>query len=115
MLGLMMDTPLLTTGILDYAARAHGETQVVSRRIDGGIFRYSYADAIDRCRKLSAALLSLGLSRVTASAHCSGTPIIISNCFTVRPVKALSSTPSIRDCSTTRWFLPSITRKTAGS
>jgi acyl-CoA synthetase (AMP-forming)/AMP-acid ligase II len=61
MLGLMMDTPLLTTGILNYAAVAHGETQIVSRRIDGGIFRYTYADALERCRKLSAALLSLGL------------------------------------------------------
>jgi acyl-CoA synthetase (AMP-forming)/AMP-acid ligase II len=62
MLGLMMDTPLLTTGILGYAAIAHGETQVVSRRIDGSIFRYTYGDAIERCRKLSAALLSLGLN-----------------------------------------------------
>ena len=62
MRGLMMDAPLLTTGILRYAAVAHGETQVVSRRIDGGIHRYSYSDANTRCRKLSAALLSLGLS-----------------------------------------------------
>ncbi|KJC56025.1 hypothetical protein UP10_37345 [Bradyrhizobium sp. LTSPM299] len=61
MLGLMMDAPLLTTGILNYAAVAHGETQVVSRCVDGSIFRYGYSDALARCRKLSAALLSLGL------------------------------------------------------
>jgi acyl-CoA synthetase (AMP-forming)/AMP-acid ligase II len=61
MRGLMMDTPLLTMGVLRYAAVAHGETQVVSRRIDGGIHRYSYSEANARCRKLSAALLSLGL------------------------------------------------------
>src|SRR5882672_27754 len=61
MLGLMMDAPLLTTGMLRYAAVAHGDTEVVSRCIDGGIFRYSYSDAILRCKKLSAALLSLGI------------------------------------------------------
>jgi 3-(methylthio)propionyl---CoA ligase len=61
MLGLMMDTPLLTTGILRYAAVAHGETQVVSRGINGSIHRYCYSDAKLRCQRLSAALLSLGL------------------------------------------------------
>lgn len=61
MLGLMMDAPLLTTGILRYAAVAHGETQVVSRCIDGAIHRTSYAKAKERCQRLSAALLSLGL------------------------------------------------------
>ena len=35
MLGLMMDTPLLTTDILRYAATAHGETEIVSRNVDG--------------------------------------------------------------------------------
>jgi acyl-CoA synthetase (AMP-forming)/AMP-acid ligase II len=63
MRGLMMDAPLLTTGILRYASVAHGETQVVSRRIDGGIHRYCYSDAKARCQKLSAALMSLGLGQ----------------------------------------------------
>ena len=61
MRGLMMDAPLLTSGILRYAALAHGDTQIVSRRIDGGIHRYPYSQAMARCRRLSAALLSLGL------------------------------------------------------
>ena len=41
MLGLMMDAPLQTTGILRYAATAHGGTQVVSRCIDRHIYRYT--------------------------------------------------------------------------
>ena len=45
MRGLMMDAPLLTSGILRYAAAAHGDTQIVSRRIDGGIHRYPYSQA----------------------------------------------------------------------
>jgi hypothetical protein len=39
MLGLMMDTPLLMTDILRYAATAHGETEIVSRTVDGHIRR----------------------------------------------------------------------------
>ena len=58
-----MDVPLLTTGILHYAAVAHGETLVVSRCIDGSIYRYSYSEAHARCRRVSSALLSLGLRR----------------------------------------------------
>jgi len=62
MLGLMMDTPLLTTDILRYAATAHGRTEIVSRTVDGGIHRYCYAAAKERCLRLSAALQSFGLS-----------------------------------------------------
>src|SRR5258708_12604885 len=63
MLGLMMDTPLLTTDALRYAATAHGETEIVSRNVDGSIHRYCYAAAMERCLRLSAALQSLGLSK----------------------------------------------------
>jgi hypothetical protein len=59
--GLMMDAPLLTTAMLRCAAVAHGETQVVSRCIDGSIHRHCYSDAKARYRKRSAALLSLSL------------------------------------------------------
>jgi len=62
MLGLMMDTPLLTTDILRYAATAHGGTEIVSRSVDGSIHRYCYAAAKERCLRLSAALQSFELS-----------------------------------------------------
>jgi acyl-CoA synthetase (AMP-forming)/AMP-acid ligase II len=63
MLGLMMDTPLLTTDILRYAATAHGDTEIVSRTVDGRIHRYSYSVAMQRCLRLSAALQSFGVSK----------------------------------------------------
>jgi acyl-CoA synthetase (AMP-forming)/AMP-acid ligase II len=63
MLGLMMDTPLLTTDILRYAATAHGETEIVSRNVDGSIHRTCYSIAKKRCLRLSAALDSFGLAR----------------------------------------------------
>jgi len=61
MLGLTMDTPLLSTDILRYAVIAHGETEIVSRNLDRSIYRYSYSAAKDRCLRLSATLQS-GLS-----------------------------------------------------
>ena len=63
MLGLMMDTPLLTTDILRYAATAHGEAEIVSRNVDGSIHRTCYSAAKERCLRLSAALQSFGLSK----------------------------------------------------
>jgi fatty-acyl-CoA synthase len=63
MLDLMMDRPLLITDALRYAATAHGDTEIVSRNIDGSIHRYSYSAAKQRCLRLSAALQSLGLSQ----------------------------------------------------
>jgi fatty-acyl-CoA synthase len=56
MLGLTMETPLLTTDILRYAAIAHGETEIVSRNVDRSIYRYSYSAAKDRCLRLSATI-----------------------------------------------------------
>src|SRR5713226_8693262 len=63
MLGLMMDTPLLTTDILRYAATAHGEMEIVTRNVDGSIHRTCYSAAKERCLRLSGALQSFGLSK----------------------------------------------------
>ena len=61
MQGLMMDVPLLTSGIIDHAVAAHATTEVVARTVDGAIHRYTYADANLRCRRFSQALLRLGI------------------------------------------------------
>jgi len=60
-LGLMMDMPLRVTAMIDHAAAVHGKTDIVSRTIEGGIHRYTYADAHLRCRKLAQALERLGV------------------------------------------------------
>lgn len=46
MQGLMMDMPLLISGLIQYAADYHGEAEIVAREIEGDIHRYTYADAI---------------------------------------------------------------------
>ncbi len=59
--GLMMDSPLLTSSLIVHAARQHGDTEIVSRSVEGPIHRYTYAEAEDRAKRLAKALLELGV------------------------------------------------------
>ena len=59
--GLMMDSPLLTSSLIVYAARHHGETEIVSRSVEGPIHRTTYAEAEARAKRLAKALLELGI------------------------------------------------------
>lgn len=57
MRGEMMDMPLMISGILQHAARCHGDREIVTRLPESGdIHRYGYADAYDRSRQLANAL-----------------------------------------------------------
>ena len=62
MFGLMMDQPLLISSVLEYAAKYHGESEIVSRTVEGPIHRYTYADAQSRSKQLAKALQALGVS-----------------------------------------------------
>ncbi len=59
--GLMMDRPLLLSGILAHAAHQFGSQEVVSRETHGPLFRYTYAECAQRSRKLANALKGLNL------------------------------------------------------
>ena len=61
MQGLMMDRPLMISSIIDHAALYHGDTQVVSRSIEGPIHRYTYRDVGARARQVAGALATLGV------------------------------------------------------
>ena len=61
MLGLMSDRPLLISGIITHAALYHGDTEVVTRTVEGPIHRYTYADVEPRTKRLARALLRLGI------------------------------------------------------
>jgi acyl-CoA synthetase (AMP-forming)/AMP-acid ligase II len=63
LLGQMQDSPLLVSSLIDYAAQHHGDTEIVSRTIEGPIHRYTYADARVRAQRLAAALARLGVSQ----------------------------------------------------
>jgi fatty-acyl-CoA synthase len=62
MLGLMQDTPLVLSSLIDHAARFHGEVEIVSRTAKGGVERSSYAVVAGRARRLSAVLRGLGVA-----------------------------------------------------
>ena len=61
MRGLIMEMPLLISSFIEHAAATHGATEVVSRTIDGGLHRYTYADVQGRTKRLAKALLALGV------------------------------------------------------
>ncbi len=61
MLGLMSERPLLISSIIRHAATYHGDTEVVSRTVEGPLHRYTYADAERRSKQLAKALLRLGI------------------------------------------------------
>jgi 3-(methylthio)propionyl---CoA ligase len=62
MLGLMQDQPLLISSLIEFAARHHADAQIVSRRVEGDLHRYTYADAASRARQVANALDRLGLA-----------------------------------------------------
>jgi len=61
MQGLMMDWPLTLPSILEHAALYHPQQEVVARTVEGPIHRYSYAEALGRVKRLSNALVTLGV------------------------------------------------------
>ena len=61
MQGLMMDMPLLLSGIIQYAADWHGDTEVVGREIEGDVLRTDYRTVNRRAKQMALALKRLGI------------------------------------------------------
>jgi fatty-acyl-CoA synthase len=61
MLGLMQETPLLLSSLIDHAAQFHGRVEIVSRTMRGDTERSSYAGLARRSRQLAEALRALGV------------------------------------------------------
>ncbi|MGH8808055.1 MAG: AMP-binding protein, partial [Noviherbaspirillum sp.] len=59
--GQMMSQPLLISSIIQHADRYFGDSEVVSRRVEGDIHRYTYRDCHRRARRMANALKSLGV------------------------------------------------------
>lgn len=67
MMSSMMQRPLLISSLLEHAAHWHGDTEIVSRTVESGaeyqVYRYTYADALKRAKRLANALTRLGVAR----------------------------------------------------
>jgi fatty-acyl-CoA synthase len=61
MLGLMQNWPMTVDKILDHAKAWHGETEIVTRSVEGPIERTTYAEVHERAKRLSNALKGLGV------------------------------------------------------
>jgi 3-(methylthio)propionyl---CoA ligase len=96
LLGQMMDMPLTVSSLLAHAARHFGDTEIVSRRIEGDVHRYTYRDCEKRAKQLAQALIALGVQpgeRVATLAWCGyrhleayyGTTGFGSVCHTINP------------------------------
>jgi 3-(methylthio)propionyl---CoA ligase len=57
----IMNMPLLVSSILRHAETVYGKNEIVSRLPEGGVWRYSYAEAAARARRLANALIRLGV------------------------------------------------------
>ena len=62
MLGLMQNQPLLISSLLEFADRHHADGEIVSRRVEGDIHRYTYKDMAARARKVARVLDGMALS-----------------------------------------------------
>ncbi|MDN3546153.1 3-(methylthio)propionyl-CoA ligase [Kinneretia asaccharophila] len=60
LMGQMMSMPLLISSLIQHAARHTGDTEIVSKRCEGDLHRYTWRDAELRSRQLAQALARLG-------------------------------------------------------
>jgi fatty-acyl-CoA synthase len=59
--GLMMRNPLLISSLIRHADRHHGDTEIVSRRVEGDIHRCTWRDVHRRSKQMANALAGLGV------------------------------------------------------
>ncbi|MDE2480472.1 MAG: AMP-binding protein, partial [Betaproteobacteria bacterium] len=63
MMGLMQQHALLISGLIEFAARYHGDTEIVSRRVEGDRHRSSWAQVRRRAMRLAHGLDAWGVER----------------------------------------------------
>lgn len=61
MLGLMQNRQLLISSMIEHAQKQYGDSEIVSRTIEGPIHRYTYADCAKRSKQLAKALTRRGV------------------------------------------------------
>ena len=74
MLGLMQNQPLLISSLIDFAERHHSDGEIVSRRVEGDLHRYTYKELAVRSRQVANALdgMNIGFSDRVATLAWNG-------------------------------------------
>ncbi|SEN86181.1 fatty-acyl-CoA synthase [Duganella sp. CF517] len=63
LMGQMMSQPLLISSIIEFAARHYGGSEIVSRRVEGDLHRYTFRECHRRAKRLANALHGLGVAQ----------------------------------------------------
>ena len=63
MQGLMQHHPLMISGVIEFAATYHADTEVVSRRVEGDIHRSNYAEVNRRAKRIANALDAMNIAQ----------------------------------------------------
>ena len=63
MLGLMQSEPINLISILIHAGRWHGDREVVTNTVEGGIHRQTYAETLARATRLASSLQDFGIEQ----------------------------------------------------
>ena len=63
MLGLMQSEPINLISILIHAGRWHGDREVVTNTVEGGIHRQTYAETLARATRLAGSLQDFGIKQ----------------------------------------------------
>ncbi|MFC5478372.1 3-(methylthio)propionyl-CoA ligase [Massilia suwonensis] len=61
LMGQMMNQPLLISSIIEFAARHFPDNEIVSRRVEGDMHRYTYRECEVRARRMAHVLQGLGV------------------------------------------------------
>lgn len=61
MFGQMQDQPLIVSQLIEFAARVFPTQTITTKTVEGTLHQYTYADANVRSKKLSQALIKLGV------------------------------------------------------
>jgi 3-(methylthio)propionyl---CoA ligase len=60
LMGRMMQMPLLISSLITHAQRHHGDTEIVSKRVEGDLHRSTWADVAVRAKKVAQVFARLG-------------------------------------------------------
>ncbi len=115
MKGLMMQKQLLISSLIEHADRHHGDTQIVSRRVEGDIHRYTFRDCHRRARQLASALTRLGVKPSERIGTLAWNGYRHRSCTTALPAWVPLCIPSTLACMKTRSPTSPITPKTSTS
>jgi len=105
--GLMQNAPLLISGILTHAARAHGDREIVSRLVDEPLWRYDYAGLANRAAQAAAMLRALGIGSGDCVSSLAWNTHRHYELFFAVPGIGACCTPPIRGCRMSRSCTPS--------